>query len=60
MNLRDYDNLQEIRILHTLFHLSLEILFPFNTFFFFLIVALPHNVFHQQRKIIYLPLPKGP
>lgn len=33
MNLRDYDNRKEIEILHTLFHLSLEILFPFNTFF---------------------------
>lgn len=31
MNLRDYDNLEETGILHTLFQLSLEILFPFNT-----------------------------
>lgn len=34
MNLRDYDNIKEIEILHTLFHLTSEILFPFNTFFF--------------------------
>lgn len=33
MNLRDYDNLKEIEILHTLFHLILEMLFPFAYFF---------------------------
>lgn len=50
MNLRYYDNLKEIGILHTLFHLSLEILFPFNTYFFLLVCGFASQCVSSEKK----------